>query len=161
MQSSMIPTQKGFRSPNWPLLAPLVVIPHQYIQILRCSHHFSRKTGQKHPKSNYTSYFGITSAYPKQLNALEGSITNDIKQGEMAYITVPNIAGRTFQKPGWITFFLPVPTYVPRGLIHHAGLCAAPTYAPRRKSHQHNFGHSFSWPPPCTKVHQISLSKPT
>ena len=36
------------------------------------------------------------SACTKQLNALEGSISNAVRQGEMAYIAIPNVAGRAF-----------------------------------------------------------------
>ena len=36
------------------------------------------------------------SAYPKQPNALEGSITNAVMQEKMAYIVFPDVAGRTF-----------------------------------------------------------------
>ena len=36
------------------------------------------------------------SAYPKQPNDLEGFIPNAVRQGEMAFIALPNIAGRAF-----------------------------------------------------------------
>ena len=53
---------------------------------------FSHKTYLKLLRSHYTYYFCIIGAYPKQPNAPEGLYTNAVRQGEMAYIALPNIA---------------------------------------------------------------------
>ena len=39
-------------------------------------------------------------AYPKQLYALEGSSSNTIRQGEMAYIALPNVAWQRLLETG-------------------------------------------------------------
>ena len=67
-----------------------------YMFIPRYSRNFSHKTWQKYLKSHYASHFCILRAYPKQPNALAGSTTSAISQGEMACIALPNVAGRAF-----------------------------------------------------------------
>ena len=62
----------------------------------RLSRHFSSKTWQRRIKIHFTSYFGIISAYPEQPDALEGSITNAVRQEKIIYIALPNIAGIAF-----------------------------------------------------------------
>ena len=70
--------------------------------------------------------------YPKQPNAPEGLYTNAVRQEEMAYIALPNIAWWSLMVNGLDNLF---PTCVDLcsklfnmlcRLVRHADLCAAP-----------------------------------
>ena len=113
-------------------------------------------------KSIIHTLFCIIDASPKQANAPEGSNSNAVRQGEMAYICHPNIAWQRLLETRLDDLW----TH-PRQLISHphrlmcrANLCAMLTYVPHWKPSQHNFERPFLWLLPCTKVGPISLSKP-
>ena len=59
-----------------------------------------RKTWLKHLQRHYTYHFCITDAFPKWLNAPEGSSSNAIRQGEMLYINLPNVARQKILETG-------------------------------------------------------------
>ena len=67
-------------------------------------------------------------ASPKQPNAPQGSSTNAIRQGEMDYIALPNIAWQRLLETGlddlW-TSLLQLISW-PRQLMHHNDLCTMP-----------------------------------
>ena len=49
---------------------------------------------------HYTYHFCITVAYPKHSNAPEGFSSNAVRQGEMAYIALLNVAWQRLPETG-------------------------------------------------------------
>ena len=105
------------------------ILPTQiqwYMYIPRCSHHLSCNILQKSPKSHYTSQFGIISAFIKQQNALEGSITDTIRLGErwLTYLSLTLPIETSRIRAGYLlsacTNLRTMPTCAPHQLMRHA-----------------------------------------
>ena len=88
----------------------------------------SYKTYLKHLQRHYTYHLYITIAYCKQTNAPEGSSSNSVRQREIVYVALPNIAWQRLLETG-LDDLCPHPCRI----ICCADLCAAPPYAPHQK----------------------------